>query len=249
MGIDLHKKYFVSTIMDKEGKVSKRSRVSTDRESIKHYFSLLKNIKPVKAVIEATFNWAYFYDEISSFVDEAILAHPLKTRAIAEARIKTDSIDSNTLAHLLRSDLIPRAHTPSFETRDLRNFLRFRMALVKVRTSLKNRVHAVLDRNYIQEPTFKELTDKFGKTGMKIIRALNLKGNDTSILNGYLDLIEEITKKINDLEKRIKSFVKEDEITLLLKTIPGIGDIIAFLIRYETDDIDRFSSAKKFVLM
>ncbi|RKY87792.1 hypothetical protein DRQ11_05340 [candidate division KSB1 bacterium] len=59
MGIDLHKKYFVSTIMDKEGKVLKRSRVSTDRESIKHYFSLLKNIKPVKAVIEATFNWAY----------------------------------------------------------------------------------------------------------------------------------------------------------------------------------------------
>ena len=103
------------------------------------------------------------------------------------------------------------------------------MALVKVRTSLKNRVHAVLDRNYIQEPAFKELTDKFGKTGMKIMRGLNLKGNDTSILNGYLDLIEEITKKINDLEKRIKSFVKEDKITLLLKTIPGIGDIVAFL--------------------
>jgi len=75
----------------------------------------------------------HFYDEISSFIDEAILAHPLKTRAIAEARIKTDSIDSNTLAHLLRSDLIPGAYTPSFETRDLRNFPRFRMALVKVR--------------------------------------------------------------------------------------------------------------------
>jgi len=68
MEIDLHKKYFVSTIMDKEGKVFKRSRVSTDRESIKHYFS----------------------HEISPFVNEAILAHPLKTRAIAEARIKTD---------------------------------------------------------------------------------------------------------------------------------------------------------------
>ena len=96
MGIDLHKKYFVSTIMDKEGKILKRSRVSTDRESIKHYFSLLKNIRPVKAVIEATFNWVYFYDEISPFVDEAILAH------------------------LPRSGLIPKAYTPSFETRDLR---------------------------------------------------------------------------------------------------------------------------------
>ncbi|RKX65968.1 MAG: IS110 family transposase, partial [Thermodesulfobacteriota bacterium] len=91
----------------------------------------------------------------------------------------------------------------------------------------------------------KGLSDKFGKKGMKIMRALKLKGNDTSILNGYLDLIEEITKKINDLEKRIKSFVKEDKITLLFKTIPGIGDIVAFLIRYEIDDIERFSSAKK----
>ena len=67
-----------------------------------------------------------------------------------EARIKTDSIDSNTLAHLLRSGLIPKAYTPGFETRDLRNLLRFRIALVKVRTSLKNRVHAVLDRNYVE---------------------------------------------------------------------------------------------------
>jgi len=60
------------------------------------------------------------------------------------------------------------------------------MALVKVRTSLKNRVYAILDGNHIEDPTFKELIDKFGKTGMKIMRALNLKGNDTSILNGYL---------------------------------------------------------------
>jgi len=60
--------------------------------------------------------------------------HPLKTRAIAEAGIKTDSIDSNVLAHLLRS-----VYTPSFETRDLRNLLRFRIALLKVKTFFYNR--------------------------------------------------------------------------------------------------------------
>ena len=62
----------------REVSVLKRSRVSTDRESIKHYFSLLKDKEPIKAVMEATFNWVYFYDEISPFGDEAILAHPLK---------------------------------------------------------------------------------------------------------------------------------------------------------------------------
>lgn len=245
MGIDLHKKYFVSTVMDKEGRIVKRARVSTDRRAIKNYFALLKDIEPMKAVMEATFNWAYLYDEISPLVDETVLAHPLKTRAIADARIKTDSIDSNTLAHLLRSDLIPRAYTPSFETRDLRNLLRFRMALVVVRTSLKNRVHSVLDRNHIEDPTFKGLTDKFGKRGMKIMRSLRLKGNDTSILNGYLDLIEEIAKKVNELEKKIRSISKEDKTTLFLKTIPGIGDILAFLVRYEIDDIKRFLFPKK----
>ena len=95
----------------------------------------------------------------------------------------------------------------------------------------------MLDRNYIEDPIFKGLSDKFGKTGMKIMRTLKLKGNDRFILNGYLDLIEEITKKINDLEKRIKSFVKKGKITLLFKTIPDIGDIVAFLTRYEIDDI------------
>ncbi|CAD7782028.1 hypothetical protein DMNBHIDG_02894 [Candidatus Methanoperedenaceae archaeon GB37] len=68
----------------------------------------LQRVNIPKAVMEATFNWVYFYDEISPFVDEAILAH------------------------LLRSGLIPKAYTPGFETRDLRNLLRFRIALVKV---------------------------------------------------------------------------------------------------------------------
>ena len=81
-----HKKYLVSTIMDREGKVLKRARVSTDRESI----------RPVKAVMKATI-----------------------------------SIDSNTLAHLVRSDVIPRVYMRSFETRDLRNLLRFGMAILK----------------------------------------------------------------------------------------------------------------------
>jgi len=72
--------------------------------------------------------------------------------------------------------------TFSTACRDLRNLLRFRIALVKVRTSLKNRVHAVLDRNYIEDPIFKGLSDKFGKKGMKIMRTLKLKGNGPTYL-------------------------------------------------------------------
>ena len=73
MGIDLHKKYFVSTIMDKGGKTINETRVSTDRRAIENYFSHLKDIGPIKAVIEATLNWVYLYDEISPLVDETYL--------------------------------------------------------------------------------------------------------------------------------------------------------------------------------
>ncbi len=245
MGIDLHKKYFISTIVDQEGKVLRKSRVSTDRPAIKNYLKSLDGLKPTKAVLEAGFNWSYFYDQLAEEIEEVCLAHPLKTRLIAEARIKTDSVDSEVLAHLLRSDLIAQAYAPSLETRDIKNLLRFRMSLVRIRTSLKNKVHSVLDRNHVEDLVLQGLTDKFGKTGMKIMRSLELKGNDTAILNGYLDLIEELSRRIAALAKQIKALVKEDEISSYLKSVPGFGDLLGLLLRYEIDDIERFASAKK----
>ncbi len=74
-------------------------------------------------------------------MDELLLAHPLKTRLIAEARLKTDSIDSETLAHLLRAALIPQAYAPSAETRDQKNFLRYRSSLTAMKVRIKNMVH------------------------------------------------------------------------------------------------------------
>ena len=74
------------------------------------------------------------------------LAHPLKVRAIAEARIKTDRIDSRILAHLLRCDLLPTAYVRPKEQRTAQQVLRQRMFLVRVRTMVKNRIHVLIDR-------------------------------------------------------------------------------------------------------
>jgi transposase len=70
--------------------------------------------------VEATGNWYYFYELIEERHPDVVLAHPQKTRAIASARIKTDKIDSTILAHLLRTDLLPAAYTPTRSIRDLR---------------------------------------------------------------------------------------------------------------------------------
>jgi transposase len=145
----------------------------------------------------------------------------------------------------LRADLIPEAYAPCFETRDKKNLLRYRSALVKTRTVLKNRVHAVLSRNHIEEEGFRGLSDKFGKKGKRYIRGFKLRGNDTEILNHYVDLIEEIDKKIKVAHKKIMESFKRDEICTLLESVPGIGEILSVLIRYEIDEIQRFGSAKK----
>lgn len=243
-GIDVHKKYFISAVVDDRGQLLHKKRVSTDRPAIRKYLEELKTLGPVKAVMEAGFNWSYLYDELAEEL-EVVLAHPTKTRLIAEARIKTDELDAESLAHLLRTDLVAKAYAPSLATRDIKNLLRYRMFLVRIRTAIKNATHAVLDRNHIEDTLWRAQTDKFGRVGMGLMKGLSLKGNDTAILKGYIELIEDLTRKIKELDGRIKGLVKEDEVTLRLRTIPGIGNILALLVRYEIDDPERFTTPGK----
>ena len=101
MGLDYHKNYSVPTIITEEGKVIKE-RLPNKRESFKKFLDLQEEIV---AVVEACWNWPVAVRLLDGLVDRIILAHPYKVRAIAEARIKTDSIDSETLAYLLKADL------------------------------------------------------------------------------------------------------------------------------------------------
>lgn len=245
IGIDYHKQYFVATMMNEQGEVIKRDKASTDRESIRRYFADAHSRGKTKAVVEACYGWEYFYDEVSELVDELIMAHPLKTRLIAEARIKTDTIDSETLAHLLRADLIPQAYAPDSETRGRKNLLRYRSSLTAMKVRIKNIIHSVLTRNHIEDKGFTSLSDKFGKQGLSYLRSVTFKGEDTAIVNNYLDLLEETERKIKAAEKQIRAVCREDKICTLLKSIPGIGDILAVTIRYEIDEIGRFMSAGK----
>jgi len=93
------------------------------------------------------------------------------------------------------------------------------------------------------------LSDKFGKQGMIYLRSVTLKGDDTAILNNYLDLLEETEKKIKMAEKQIRSVCREDKICALLSSVPGIGNILAVTIRYEIDDIERSCQRVSFVHM
>jgi transposase len=71
------------------------------------------------------------------------LANSLKTKIIAQAKLKDDKIDSNVLVDLLRADLVYESFVPDKEYRELRQLVRTRLDLVTERTVLKNKVHAL----------------------------------------------------------------------------------------------------------
>jgi transposase len=116
-GLDVHKTYCFGTLLDEGGRKIKEGRFPNTAEGLENFFD---GIKEVKVVIEATSFWLPVYEHLEGIGIEVILSHPLKTKAIAEARIKTDRIDSATLAHLLRSNLVPASYIPPREIRELR---------------------------------------------------------------------------------------------------------------------------------
>ena len=169
VGVDAHSRTSWITVMDEKGKILKREEIASCRRDVRK--ALGRYRQPMKAVVEASYNWGPIYDWLDEVADDVVLAHPGKVRAIAEARIKTDKIDSETLVHLLRTDLIPQAYAPSKNIRAIKRVLRQRMFFVRVRTMLKNRIKALLAQHSINTP---EVSDLYGKKGLRWLKSLKL---------------------------------------------------------------------------
>jgi len=239
IGVDLHKKYSFITKMDEKGNIIEQFKLSNQPQSILHF---VESLPPnCKIALEATANWYFFYELLENKIKEIYLAHPLKTRAIAEAKIKTDKIDSTILAHLLRADLLPTSYIPPREIRDQRELLRYRASLVSIRTAIKNKIHAILSKNGITLP----YSDYFGKKALKELKSLNLRHAYRKELDGYLELLEVLNKLIKEVTQIIREIVEENPQARLLTTIPGISYYSALLILSEIGDIRRFPNAKK----
>jgi transposase len=195
--------------------------------------------------MEATRNWTVMYDLLEELVGEVHLAHPLKVKAIAEARIKTDKIDSEVLAHLLRCDLLPEAYVPGEAARVARNVLRQRMFFVRVRTMVKNRIRGLLDR-YPELARSRPCKDLFCKDGLVWLKAASLKAEDRRLLDEELELYSTLERRIKRSDGMVQKLAEGDERIKLLQTIPGIAKFFGVLIAHEVDDVSRFSNEKKF---
>ena len=146
-GIDLHKKTSFFTTVDKTGKVVARKNLLNDEKIILDYFATLE--QQSRVVIEATASWYWLYDLLEAHGFDVVISNPLKTKAIASAKIKNDRVDSHMLAQLLRADLIPTVYVSPLELRQLKELIRHRQRLVSDAKRMKNRIHALLKKNQV----------------------------------------------------------------------------------------------------
>jgi len=244
-GWDLHQRFSQVVVGDKDGR---------GKESIKfpHFPGMFKHPRvkeilqpPIEVAVEACNGWYWVVDGLEKMGAKVHLAHPLKTKLIAESKVKTDKIDAKALFNLLRTDFLPESYIAPQEVREAREVHRHRAALVKIRTSVKNRVHSLLSKHGI----FFKLSDIFGTKGRESLQQIlpQLKPICQEELKRYLSLIDWLDKQITMIEHKIQSLVKDDSLAKLLMTIPGIGYYSAQLIISEIGDISRFPSAKKLI--
>lgn len=240
VGCDVHKRMAVFTIVLADGSVHASYSVSVTRESLAD-FGALHLRREDRLAMEATTNTWGVADVLRPHVGEIVISNPLRTRAIAEAKIKTDKIDARVLAELLRADYLPSVWQPGPETQRLRRLTHRRAALVSDRTRLKNRIHSVLHHCLIPLPKF----DLFSKHGRAWLQALLLPEPEAAARDSDLRLLEQTEREIAQMEETLIQEAWQDDKVRLLMSIPGIDYTVAQTCLAAIGDISRFANAKK----
>jgi len=238
VGLDFHKYYSYLTVMNAQGEVIKRARVQNHPDRLLCFLGQLKHQFTV--AVEATWNWYWLQELFEEHHITMKLVHPQRAKAIASARIKTDKIDSEILAHLLRTDLLPEAHIPTRQTRLLRERLRYRASLVRLLAQIRHKLHAIVAKNGLSLPNRNILSKK----SLSYLREVCLADAFRQAIDGYLGIIELLRHQIEQVNSTIGSQAQQDPRALRLTELYGVGPYLALLIVAEIDDITRFPRAK-----
>jgi transposase len=237
IGLDIHRHYTLAARMTADGVVQEHRRLGN--EELPAYLQALE--APPAVALEATANWYHVFELVEPCAAEVVLGHPLKTRIIAEAKVKTDKVDATILAHLLRADLLPRAYMAPAPIRELRELLRLRASLVRTRTAVRNKIHAVLIKRGLKPP----VASVFGKKGRAWLEALlvQLPAVYATAIQRYLRILDALALEIRGLDLEVAERAEASEEAGWLDSMPGIGPYSALLILAEIGDIKRFPDA------
>jgi len=197
----------------------------------------------VVAVIESMSGARFVHDRLELAGWDVRIADAAKARGIAPLACKTDTIDTWVLAELARLQLVPEIWLPDPEIRAERERARFRLHLVKHRSALKNRVHAILFQHGVTNP----VSDLFGAAGRVLLERLRLPEPWASTVGASLALIDVLDEQITACERELRELGAEHRYIPLLMSCPGIGWVLASTIASEIGDIERFPSPRKLV--
>ena len=225
------------TALDARGKRIQAGPVSNERPALRRYFRQFGG-QAVQAAVEACGFWPAFREVVEPEVKRLVLVHPQRVKAIASAKLKNDRVDSETLAHLLRCDLLPESWKADRETQARRQQVRLRTTLVRQRTRLKNQVHAVLHQQGLRSPATDLL---FGKRGRLWLAGVKLPEQARASVAACLRMIDSYTEEIQKQNLQLSEKAKTDERVRLLMTIPGIGEVSAMMVLAEIGDLGRFA--------
>jgi transposase len=241
-GLDLSRKRLDVHVLDEAGASVVVTAVSPDVESLRR---LAEEVEEhggrIRAAIESMNGARFVHDQLELCGWDVEIADAQKSRGLAPLACKTDRIDAFVLAELSRRDLVPAIWLPTPAVRAERERARFRLHLVRHRTALKNRIHSTL-MAFGKHHAFSDL---FGVGGRKLLASLDVPDPWLGDLNASLSLIDTLQEQIEDCERELRRLGATHPYVVLLKTAPGIGNILGYTIASEIGDIKRFASPAK----
>jgi transposase len=197
-----------------------------------------------QVALEATGNSDAIANLLMPLVGRVVVSNPSKTRAIAEAKVKTDKVDARILAQLLAADFLPPVWLPDERTRCLRRQVTRRAHIVRQRTRLKNQVHAVLARNLAPTPP---VSDLFGTTGRHWLSRQDLPADERASVQALLRQLDFHGAELAVVDKELALEALADPVVARLMTIPGVDAIAAISIVAAVGDFSRFDNPDKLV--
>lgn len=242
VGVDIGKNKCSAAIMEEHGLIDEEFTFTNNHEGIEWFSKKLS--MDDKVVMESTGSyWTNLYNHLDSKHIPVVLANPLKTKAIAWARVKSDELDARMLAHLLRSNLIAESYVPQENLREIRALIRHRLSIVSIRSMVKNKIHSLIDKNGIET---KEISNIFTKKGLEWLKSLQFESSlDRLMLDNYLEHIDSLGRQVKAVDQEILAKASHDEDVKLLLSLTGVSVYTALLLKSEIGDIKRFPNHKK----
>jgi transposase len=197
----------------------------------------------VEACVEMMSGAVWVRDQLQGAGWRVKVAHARKVRDVAPLACKTDKVDARVLAELCRRDLVPELWVPSIEDRALRERLRRRMHLVKLRTSARNRIFGLLTQfglrishSRLRKPD-----------GMRLLERRGVPEVWRASITELLELAAEMDRRIDPIDRELGPIARTDERAKLLATMPGIGPLLGLTFAAEIGEVSRFSSPGKLI--